>query len=86
MPQVLRPPGEFHDGPVYVRVARSKAGAAWPTPFFRQRIDQFRFRSDPAHDYVPADNSHSAFVYCRWLQESGVNEAALSVVRPIDLT
>jgi hypothetical protein len=79
----LRRPGGFSDGPVFVRVERAAAGAAWPTPFFRQRIDRFRFRADQEQDYVPADNSHSAFVYCRWLEEPGVRAAALSVVRVV---
>jgi len=33
------------------------------------------------YDYVKVHNSHSAFVYCRWLVQEGVAREALRVVR-----
>ena len=81
--QVLSAPIGFSDGPVFVRVNRAAAGAVWPVPFFNRRIDRLRFRADFAHDYVEADNSHSAFVYCRWIRDFGVPGPALCVVRVV---
>ncbi|HEY1974504.1 MAG TPA: hypothetical protein VGH89_41600 [Pseudonocardia sp.] len=79
----VSPPGSYGDGPVSVRVNRRHAGPSWPVPLFRGSVDQFRFRLDNEHDYVEADNSHSAFVYQRWMQDDGVPASAVSVVRVI---
>lgn len=81
--QILRPPGRYHDGPVFVRIDKAVAGESWPVSYVRNQIDQFRFRADPAHDYIEADNSHSAFVYCDWMRDMRVPTEALTVARLI---
>lgn len=71
----------YGDGPVFVRVNKAVARSSWPVAPFVRRIDELRFRADPEHDYVEAQNSHSAFVYTRWMRDDGVCPAAISVVR-----
>ncbi len=79
--QVIPPPGSYHDGvPVYVRVHKDAAGDAWPVPGYDIEINDWRCSMDPKHDYVKAENSHSAFVYARWIAKRGVRPAALTVV------
>ncbi len=78
--RVVPPPGAYGDGPVYVQVTKALAGKAWPRPGYEVKLgDPWSF--DTEHDYVAAHNSHSAFVYIRWMRQEGVPEAALSVVR-----
>lgn len=79
--RILTPPGRYSDGPVYVRVNKAIAGSSWPAAYFRSQIDQFRFKADPEHDYIEADNSHSAFVYCNWMRDMQVPAEALTVAR-----
>jgi len=78
---LIQPPGTYHDGPVYVRVDRVKAEGARPKWGCEREIDVWELREDPVYDYFEIENSHSAFVYCRWLVEAGATEKALSVVR-----
>ncbi len=87
--QVIHPPGSYGIDPVYVRVNREAAGDAWPVRGSgieggfegMLEINHPHCRDDQAHVYLRADNSHCAFVYCRWLRDDGVPEAALTVVR-----
>ncbi len=87
--QVIHPPGTYGDDPVYVRVNKELAGAAWPARGSgieggfegMVEINHPRCRDDQAHVYLRAQNSHSAFVYCRWMREDGMPEQALTVVR-----
>lgn len=81
---VVVPPGDFGDGPVYVRVHRGRAGGAWPQPGHEVEVNDRRCSADPVHDYVLAENSHNAFIYTGWIVERGVPMAALSVVRLTD--
>jgi len=74
------PPGRYDNGTVYVRVDKAKAGKAWPRPIYDVKVGD-PWSLDAEHDYVPAHNSHSAFVYCRWMCQEGVPGRALSVVR-----
>lgn len=66
---------------MYLRVHRAKAGKAWPRPGYAKEVNDWRLGMDTVYDYVEAPNSHSAFVYCRWLKVEGVPEEALGVVR-----
>lgn len=70
----------YGDGPVYVRVNRALAGNAWPRPGYDVKVGD-PWDRDPEHDYVPAHNSWSAYVYTRWMRQEGVPASALSVVR-----
>jgi hypothetical protein len=79
--QLIHPPGGYGDGPVYLRVHRAKAGIAWPRPSYAREINDWRLGMDAMYDYVEADNSHSAFVYCRLLEAEGVSKEALAVVK-----
>jgi hypothetical protein len=81
--QVIQPPGSYGDGPVYLRVHRAKAGKAWPRPDYAKEVNNWRLGMDPVYDYVETHNSHSAFVYCRWLTQEGVPGEALGVVQPM---
>jgi len=79
---VIAPPGGYGDGgQVYLRVDKGLAGDAWPQRGYDIECNDWRCSLDPKHDYVLAHNSHSAFVYARWIIERGVPEAALTVVR-----
>lgn len=79
--QLIQPPGDYRNGPVYLRVHRAEAGRVWPRPGYDREINDWRLGTDPTYDYVKVHNSHSAFVYCRWLVQEGVAREALSVVR-----
>lgn len=80
--QAIYPPGNYGDGPVYLRVHRAKAGEFWPRPDYAKEVNNWRLAMDPVYDYVATDNSHNAFVYCRWLREEGISGEAVDVVRP----
>jgi hypothetical protein len=79
--QVIHPPGDYGDGPVYLRVHRAKAGESWPRPGYSKEVNDWRLEMDPVYDYVKAHNSQSAFAYCQWLMREGVPGEALGVVR-----
>ncbi len=79
--QVIQPPGGYGDGPVYVRVHKTLAGPNWPRPGYDIKVGEWRGSRDSEHDYVQAHNSHSAFVYCRWMEMEGIPAKALTVVR-----
>ncbi len=70
----------YGDGPVYVQINKAKAGDAWPRPGYEVKVGD-PWSRDGEHDYLPAHNSHSAYVYTRWLRMDGVPASALSVVR-----
>jgi len=60
--QVIHPPGGYGDDPVYVRVNRELAGAAWPVRGwdYSVEINHPRCRDDPAHIYLRAHNPEPA--------------------------
>lgn len=70
----------YGDGPVYVQINKAAAGKAWPRPGYDIKLGD-PWTRDTEHDYVAAHNSHSAYVYCRWLCQEDVPASALTVVR-----
>jgi len=73
-------PGRYDDGTSYVQVNKVKAWDAWPRPGYDVKVGE-PWSFDAEHDYVPAHNSHSAYVYTRWMCQEGVPASALTVVR-----
>ena len=79
--EVVQPPGDFGDGPAYVRVDRLKAGHRWSQAGHQIEVDDGRCVADKRHDYVVAENTHNAFIYAVFIRDRGVPAAALTVVR-----
>ena len=82
--KVLRPPGRYHDGPVWIRVQMSRAGAWRPPADYEIECNDWRCAWDPIHDYVEIENTHSAFIYVAQMIKHGVPPGALAVVRLAD--
>lgn len=78
---VLKPPGGYGDGPVYIRVEKKRAGSWRPPPGYRVEWADRRCADDPQFDYVKMVNTHNAFLYVDEMASRGVPKAALSVVR-----
>jgi len=70
----------YGDGPVYVRVNKAQAGPVWARRGYDVRLGE-PCSVDTGDDYVPCHDSHSAYVYTRWLRQEGVPASALTVVR-----
>lgn len=79
--EVLKPPGGYADGPVYIRVEKELAGSWRPPAGYRVEWNDRRCADDPRFDYVEMVNTHNAFLYLDEMTGSGIPKAALSVVR-----
>ncbi len=78
---VLRPPGRYGDGPVWIRVETARAGSWRPPAGYEVELNDWRCSWDPVFDYVEIENTHSAFIYVKDMISRGVPAAALAVVR-----
>ncbi len=81
---MLTPPGRYHDGPVWIRVEKARAGPWRPPSGYEVELNDWRCSWDPTFDYVEIENTYSAFIYVERMVVQGVPRAALSVVRLAD--
>ncbi len=78
---VLVPPGQYGDGPVYLRVEKALAGSWRPPSGYRVERNDWRCSCDPRFDYIEIENTHNAFLYLKEMHGQGIPAAALAVVR-----
>jgi hypothetical protein len=83
---ILKPPGRYGDGPVYIRVEKEIAGSWRPPVGHRVERNDWRCAFDPRFEYVEIVNTHNAFLYFDDMVNSGVPARALSVVRLADVS
>lgn len=83
-PETVPPPGDYGDGPVFLRVHRARAAGHWPVPGFDREVNDRVLAADPDHDWVRVPQGNSRCGHAdrdRLLGDHALPGDAVEVVR-----